>query len=258
MSISWIKMSTCLGTHPKVIRISSALHADRLRVIGGLHAVWSLFDMHSEDGLLSGYTADALDELINWPGFSAALVNVGWLLNDGTDGLVLPRFDTHNGASAKRRAQESERKRTVREEKKTSAICPQSARNMSAADADKKRTREEKRREEKNPPIPPKGPVSFKTWIEVVKAKGEKPIQEADPIFAYAEDIGLPDEFLALAWREFRHRYMQSDAKRYRDWRAVFRKAVRGNWFRLWWLDGEQYTLTTAGMQARRSDEKAA
>lgn len=109
------------------------------------------------------------------------------------------------------------------------------------------------------PPIPPEGgkrpgPVGLKAWLESVKAAGQKPIPEADPVFAYAAEVGIPDELLALAWQEFRHRYSQPDAKRYRDWRSVFRKAVRGNWLKLWYVgqDGA-YGLTTVGHQAQRS-----
>lgn len=87
-----------------------------------------------------------------------------------------------------------------------------------------------------------------------VKAKGEKPIQEGDPVFDYAAEVGIPDDFMALAWVEFRHRYTQPGAKRYRDWRAVFRKAIRGNWLKLWFVapDGS-YQLTTVGHQAQRA-----
>lgn len=113
-----------------------------------------------------------------------------------------------------------------------------------------------------DPPTPPRGrkPItSLRTWLDGIKAAGEKAIPDSDPVFGYAEGIGLPYEFLHLAWREFLHRYTQPEAKRYRDWRAVFRKAVRGNWLKLWWLDGETYTLTTAGVQAQRAHkEKAA
>jgi hypothetical protein len=136
----WIKMSTDLRTHPKVVRIASALKADRLRVVGGLHAVWCLFDAHSEDGSLDGYSLEALDDLLGWPGFSAAMVDVGWI-EESPQGIDLPRFENHNGQSAKRRAQETERKRMAR------AVA-----DLSASDADKKRTREEKRREEKKEP----------------------------------------------------------------------------------------------------------
>lgn len=134
MAGDWIKMRTDLLTSPKVVRMASALKADRFRIAGGLLSVWSLFDVHSTDGMLSGYTLETVDDLAAWPGFSAAMVAVEWMIQDG-ESLVIPRFEAHNGASAKRRAQDSDRKREVRK--------------MSASDADKTRTREEKRREEK-------------------------------------------------------------------------------------------------------------
>ena len=111
------------------------------------------------------------------------------------------------------------------------------------------------------PPIPPKGgkagAIGLKSWLEAIKAKGEQPIPEGDPVFAYADEVGLTRDLLRLAWLEFRHRYSQPDAKRYRDWRAVFRKAVRGNWLKLWFIDGEgAYHLTTVGHQAQRAHEE--
>jgi hypothetical protein len=82
-------------------------------------------------------------------------------------------------------------------------------------------------------------------------------IPDDDPVFAYAADAGIPDEFMALAWGEFKARYAVPDAKRYKDWRSVFRKAVRGNWLKLWFLDGEGFKLTTTGMQAQRVKQVA-
>ena len=113
MAGDWIKMGTGLGRHPKVVRMSSALNADRLRVVGGLHAVWCLFDEHSEDGRLEGYSAKVVDDLIGWTGFTAVLTLVGWAQEDG-ETLVLPNFESHNGQSAKRRAMEADRKRESR------------------------------------------------------------------------------------------------------------------------------------------------
>jgi hypothetical protein len=132
MAGDWIKMRTDLLTSPKVVRMASALNADRFRIVGGLLSVWSLFDAHSADGSLTGYSLESLDDLAAWPGFGAAMVAVGWLIVEA-ESLDLPRFDAHNGASAKRRAQDADRKREVR--------------SASASDADKKRTREEKRRD---------------------------------------------------------------------------------------------------------------
>ncbi|WP_237141843.1 hypothetical protein [Pseudomonas putida] len=138
MAGDWIKMRVDLQTHPKVFRMVSALRADRLRVIGGLHVAWSIFDTHSADGVLHGYTPDAMDAVIGWPGFTQAMIDVEWAAIDEDGSLVMPRFDEHNGASAKRRANDSERKRASRKS--------DSVRKLSASDADKTRTREEKRR----------------------------------------------------------------------------------------------------------------
>lgn len=136
MAGDWIKMRADLHTHPKVVRMASALKADRLRIVGGLHSAWCLFDVHSVDGFLDGYSSETLDDLIGFPGFARAMMAVGWLEEDD-ESLVMPRFEAHNGQSAKRRAQDADRKREKRNVVK-----------KSASEADKKRTREEKRRED--------------------------------------------------------------------------------------------------------------
>ena len=128
------------------------------------------------------------------------------------------------------------------------------------------------------PPIPPEGgkpeapsaqsqqrqkperkaaAVGLKAWLADRKAAGEAAIPDDDPVVAYADEVGIPSEFLRLAWLEFRTRYSQPEAKRYRDWRAVFRKAVRGNWLRLWFVGSDgSYGLTTVGHQAQRANEE--
>lgn len=274
----WIKMGTGLASHGKVKALRRALKADRLRVIGGLWAVWCVFDEHSAGGQLAGYTLDDMDEEIGWRGFSAAMQDIGWLI-ETEDGLEAPDYEEHNGPNAKRRALDASRKGSSRKAGRESAPSPQDvgeqSGQMSASDADTTRNREEKRREEeRNTPIPPSGAdlagdtpgtkpqrpkataVGLKAWLETVKAAGEKPIPEGDPVFDYAERVGIPDDFLRLAWLEFRHRYTQPDAKRYRDWRRVFRKAVEGNWLKLWFAQPDgAYALTTVGIQAQRSHD---
>ncbi len=143
MAGDWIKMRIDLLSHPKVVRILSATKSDKFRVIGGLHAVWGVFDTHSVDGMLEGYTPKLLDHVIGWEGFSEAMIKVGWLEFDGAETLILPEFGEHNGQSAKRRAEDQKRKREDRKR-------PQSVRNLSANDVDENGTREEKRREEEN------------------------------------------------------------------------------------------------------------
>ena len=136
-------MATDLAAHPRTVRIMSALCADKFRVVGGLHAVWCVFDAHTESGKLDGYTLENMDAVIGWSGFSSAMRDAGWLIDHGGACLEMPSFTRHNGVSAKRRAMDSERKRASR-------ICPQNVRKMSAKCHTKTVTREEERRGEKS------------------------------------------------------------------------------------------------------------
>ena len=134
MAGDWIKMRTNLDTDPAVVRISSGLKTDRYSVVGRLHKIWSWANEHLTDGQDVPIDSEFLDSLVETPGFSEQLRRVGWL--SGRDGsLGFPSFDRHNGASAKQRALDASRKKTVRK--------------MSGCEPDKNRTREEKRREEK-------------------------------------------------------------------------------------------------------------
>lgn len=116
----------------------------------------------------------------------------------------------------------------------------------------------------KNPPNPPAGAegkkpvrskrekITFPAFAEACRESGERAIRADDPIFEFAEDAGIPKEFIALAWREFAIRHRES-GRLQKDWRAHFRDAVRRNWFKLWWCpDGGGCELTTAGVQVKR------
>lgn len=92
--------------------------------------------------------------------------------------------------------------------------------------------------------------VTFKTWMAQFQ-HGEEVIRSDDPIFGWAKSVGLTDDMIALAWEAFIDRYAD-DSKLYTDWRAVFRKAVKGNWLRLWFIRDGHYHLTTTGEQVRR------
>jgi hypothetical protein len=91
--------------------------------------------------------------------------------------------------------------------------------------------------------------IGISKFLENCKETGDDPIPETDPIFTYTSEAKIPDDFLHLYWLEFVERNKES-GKRYKDWRSAFRNAVRGNWYKLWWLDGESYLLSTNGKQA--------
>lgn len=98
-----------------------------------------------------------------------------------------------------------------------------------------------------------KAGATLQAFLDACKGSGEKPIPEDDPIFDYAEKVGIESDMLATAWQEFKARFLPT-AKRQKDWRAHFRNAVRRNWYGLWFLkEGEAARWTTAGEQARRA-----
>ncbi|MBN3788299.1 hypothetical protein [Burkholderia sp. Ac-20353] len=99
--------------------------------------------------------------------------------------------------------------------------------------------------------------VTMAEFLDACKAAGEMSIPADDPAYRYAERAGIPDDFLELAWLEFRERHLDNPAKKYRDWRAAFRNCVRDNWFRLWRYADGQCVLTVTGEQAARVHGKA-
>ena len=120
-----------------------------------------------------------------------------------------------------------------------------------------------------DPPIPPAGgqpveqkrksAISLQTFLADCRSAGVKPVPDDDPVFAYADKVKLPRDFLSLHWREFKDRYLAPGSKRYTAWRAVFLKSVKGNWFKLWFVGGDgNYALTTVGQQAQRNHAEAA
>lgn len=156
MAGDWIKMRMDLHTDPKVVRITCAVcahgvrsesprSAQRCAVVGALHLVWSLFDTHSIDGELAGYSPDVIDDLVGMPGFAAAMESVEWLERT-PKGLAMHNFAKHNGQGAKRRAMHAER---VRENRRPESRA-HPVRIDGAQDAHQRR--EEERREEEPAP----------------------------------------------------------------------------------------------------------
>lgn len=216
MASDWIKMRMGLRTHPKVVRMASALSADRYRVIGALHAVWSLADEHTEDGNLPGYSMAALDDSIGWPGFSRAMKDIAWLIEE-PEGLVLPRFDEHNGVSAKRRAQEAERKRNDR--------------RTSAPDADTKRTRERGREElSLTPPSPPgpKKPNGNGAHVERKKQASRAPeaFEITEQLWSWAQGQGVAHDRIETETAKFLDHH-KAKGSLFSDWPAAWRKWMR-------------------------------
>lgn len=134
--------------------------------------------------------------------------------------------------------------------------------------------REGKGREgkEKNPPNPPVGgtqagsgeqpkakataKIGLDAFLAECRTAGERAIPEDDGVFAYADNIGLPHDFVGLAWSQwFKPNYATKKQAGVRGWRQTFRNCVEGNWPKFWYTTEGEWRLTTAGKQAQLARE---
>lgn len=113
MAGDWIKMRSNLWDDPRVSSLCDKTGSSEASIIGGLYWLWSTADQHTEDGLMPGLTLRSIDRKTAITGFGESLVSIGWI-SEETDGIVIVRFDEHNGTSAKRRCTEAQRKANSR------------------------------------------------------------------------------------------------------------------------------------------------
>jgi len=104
---AWIKMRTTLSADGRVRTLARVLTRSRAEVIGHLYNLWCIADEQTTDGLLAHWTTEEVDEETT-AGFAQAMIDIDWLkVVDG--GLQIPRFEDHNGSSAKKRAVDASR-----------------------------------------------------------------------------------------------------------------------------------------------------
>lgn len=131
--MTWIKMRADLWEDPRTARIAQLLEVPLPHAIGLLHRFWSWADKMTADGFVPHATATFIDEHVASQGFAQALDTVGWF-EECEGGIRIPRFEEHNGRSAKRRATEAKRKQAER------SSSPHHVRSLSASETDIMRT----------------------------------------------------------------------------------------------------------------------
>lgn len=259
MAGDWIKFETATPDKPEIWLIAGALDIDPDAVVGKLLRVWGWFDQHTENGNAPSVSKMLLDRLVGVPNFCKTVIEAGWMLeNDGV--ISLSNFDRHNGETAKTRALTAKRvakhklkdgngkvtQPALPKEEKILTTTPKSPAGTSGKNPSDKKTRQKK------------PAIEIQTFIDQCKADGEKVLPPGDPIFKYASSAGIPNDFLTLAWREFRDR-MIGENRRQKDWRMTFRKYIRGNYLKLWWVNSDGvYELTTTGKQAENTQRSNA
>lgn len=108
MAGDWIKIEHALPDKPEVVRMADDLGLEIDAVVGKLIRFWAWCDAQSVTGNALGVTKQFLDRLTHQPGFADALIKVDWL-RARSGSLEVPRFDRHNGQSAKARAESNRR-----------------------------------------------------------------------------------------------------------------------------------------------------
>ena len=154
MAGDWIKMRCDLGNDPAVIRMAETLKLSEDDVVGKLHRFWSWADTHTTDGNASGVTKTWLDRYIGVTGFAERLAEgdgrTPWLVIT-EDGIEIPKFEEHNGKSAKKRLLTTKRVAQHRAKRNATSVT-----DVTQAALQKRyQRREEKRREEKEEEPPP-------------------------------------------------------------------------------------------------------
>jgi hypothetical protein len=149
MAGDWIKFECNLPEKPEVLAITARLGWDDPdKTVGKLMRLFRWFDQHTTSGNARGVTAPLLDSIIGVSGFARAVADAGWLHLDD-QGVALEKFDRHNGASAKARAQTAKRVANHRGNGSSNGHDNADRNASSVTDA---LAREEKRREEKKNP----------------------------------------------------------------------------------------------------------
>lgn len=284
------RLNVSIAHHPKTKRLVRKLGTD------GAWRLVCLFLWAAEnrsDGKLTGMTADDVELAVDWAGdegaFVATLVAVGFL--DGEEGSYsIHDWADHNPWSAGASARSEKAKwlalcKHHGREKAAEAMPDYAARLLRSATSIQDAGSSMQPAENSSAPSPYPSPypstsalppaaaiasaepssdpaktrkTTFKVWLAEIRTSGQKAVSDYQPVWNYAEQVGIPAEWIELAWLRFRERYEadeKASVKRYADWRRVFLRAVKEGWMNVWsWSDRDQaYRLTTTGMQAEKA-----
>lgn len=218
MAGDWIKVEMETPDKPEIHYMASALNLDPDAVVGKLFRVWSWFDKHTENGNAVGVTYSLVDRIASVTGFAECMAFVGWLKQDGHS-LILPRFDRHNGKTAKNRALTNER---VAKSRKVQRI---SNAECNAETVTKTVTREEKRREDVKDIAP-----TEKRPRKATQTAIPENFVVSDRVKVWAKAKGytrLPERL------EYFESYARRSGKTYADWDEALMASIREDWAKL-------------------------
>ena len=130
MAGHWIEWEKGLVRKPEVLRIARAFQCTPQHAAACCMMVWEWAEDVTENGIIPGLTAADVSFAAGVEGIGEAMVAAGWLVETG-DALVLPNWERHNGAPAKRRALNALRMKVGRAEERARRLNER-ARNVRA------------------------------------------------------------------------------------------------------------------------------
>lgn len=152
MAGDWFPVTVNIDRRREVLAIAAATKRDRFQVTGLLVAFWSWVTEESRDGRAPSVTASTLSIAVGADEeFWLEVERAGWLRFE-TDGLLVPNWDRWNSKSAKKRLQNTLRKRMERE-CKPGGRAPVA--EVSRSERDKSETTEDRGQRTSSPPTPP-------------------------------------------------------------------------------------------------------
>lgn len=163
----WIKIEVSTPDKPEICAMAKKLRIDVDSVVGKLVRLWSWAELSNVDPNDLNVTKEFIDRVCGRKGFAEALIQVGWLQEDG-ETLSFPKFSRHNGNASKVRSLTARRVELHRHRKGKS----------NKLGVTRKRREPDLSNAVDNVIIEPEAPVILKeTAPEVI----EEPVQEATP-----------------------------------------------------------------------------
>lgn len=150
-------MRTNLCGDPAVKAMSRTLKLDVFSVVGRLHEFWAWADQHTDSGEMPFTVLEDVDDVVQKRGFAAEMVRVGWLADNGHDGVCVPKWDRHNGESAKKRGLAMERQRACRSRSRHEEVTDLSRAERDNLVTEEEQARDQRREEKSISPVVPTG-----------------------------------------------------------------------------------------------------
>lgn len=182
MAGDWIKMRTNLCGDPAVKAMSRTLKLDVFSVVGRLHEFWAWADQHTDSGEMPFTVLDDVDDVVQKRGFASEMVRVGWLIDNGNEGVSVPKWDRHNGESAKKRGLSMERQRSFRARSGNAAVTELSRRERYEDVTESEQERDQRREEKSISPVVPNGDGKKADDPELSRARKLFRMRESTPL----------------------------------------------------------------------------